>query len=467
MARDFRRPERRQLSLLPPDMQDWLPEDDIVHLVLDAVSLMDLSEYEEDHRVGGVGQAPFAPSMLLALLIYAYSHGVKSSRAIERLCRRDAGYRYIVCEHVPDHTVIARFRRRHVDRLQAVFATVLRMCRDAGLIRLGLVVLDGTKVKANASLDANRSAATIDEQVRRMLAEAESTDQREDRRFGPEGRERLPPALSRREDRLARLCACKARLEREAEAAAARQQAKIDARAAAEQASGKRRRGRKPKPAAGSVDPERVANPTDPDSRIMKTRRGWVQGYNAQLVVTPQQIILASEVTTEANDVRQLQPMLDQAQAMVELLLGEDAVLGAAAADAGFWSEENAANQTEECELFIATCQDRKQRAELREAASPRGRMPKGLSARQRMQRKLRTKRGRTIYAKRGVSVEPVIGQMKDRQGAGQFSMRGLGACRGEWHLQSAVHNLRKLHRESVRRRAAGGRMDEKQENRA
>ena len=195
----------------------------------------------------------------------------------------------------------------------------------------------------------------------------------------------------------------------------------------------------------------------------MKTRRGWVQGYNAQAVVTTQQIILATEVTTEANDVQQLQPMLTKAQAMVELLLGEDEVLGAAAADAGYWSEENAASQTEECELFIATRQDRKQRAELREAASPRGRMPKGISARQRMQRKLRTKRGRAIYAQRGASVEPVFGQMKDRQGAGQFSMRGLGACQGEWHLHAAVHNLRKLHRDSVRRRAAGSQMAGKQ----
>jgi transposase len=325
-------------------MRDWLPQDDIVHLVLDAVSLMHLSEYEEDHRIGGVGQAPFAPSMLLTLLIYAYSHGVKSSRAIERLCRRDAGYRYIVREHVPDHTAIARFRRRRVDGLQAVFATVLRMCRDAGLIRLGLVVLDGTKVKANGSLEANRSAATIDEQVRRTLAEAESTDQGEDRRFGPEGRQRLPPALSRREDRLARLCACKARLEREAEAAVARQQAKIAVLAAEEQASGKPRPGRKPKPAAGRVDPERVANPTDPDSRIMKMRRGWVQGDNAQLVVTPQQIILASEVTTEAtNDVRPLQPMLDQAQAKVELLLGEDAAANRATAS---WSSRRECSVT-------------------------------------------------------------------------------------------------------------------------
>ena len=142
-------------------------------------------------------------------------------------------------------------------------------------------------------------------------------------------------------------------MEREAEAAAARQQAKIDARAAEERGSGKRRRGRKPKPATGSVDPARVANPTDPDSRIMKTRRGWVQGYNVQAVVTPQQIILVSEVTTEANDVQQLRPMLTEAQAMVELLLGEDALLGAAAADTGYRSDENAASQTEECELFI------------------------------------------------------------------------------------------------------------------
>jgi hypothetical protein len=147
-----------------------------------------------------------------------------------------------------------------------------------------------------------------------------------------------------------------------------------------------------------------------------------------------------------------LKPMLDLAQAVVERVMGEDAVLGAAAADAGYWSEDNAASQTAECELFIATRQDRQQRAELRDAPAPRGRMPKGLSARERMQRKLRTRRGRAIYRQRGASVEPVFGQMKERQDAGRFSMRGLVACRGEWHLQAATHNLRKLHRESVRR---------------
>jgi hypothetical protein len=329
-------------------------------------------------------------------------------------------------------TVIARFRRRHVERLETIFVRVLEMCRDAGLIQLGLVVLDGTNVKANALLEANRSAATIDEQVGRMMAEAESADRREDRLFGPEGRETLPKAL-------ARLRTCQAKLQRQA---AARQQAKIDARSAEEQATGKRRRGRKPKPANTSVDPDRVANPTDPDSGIMKTRQGWVQGYNAQAVVTPQQIILAAEVTTDANEVQQLKPMLDFIQAVVEQVMGEDAVLGAVAADAGYWSEENAASQIVECELFIATRQDRQQRAELRDAPAPRGRLPKGLSARERMQRKLRTRRGRAIYRQRGASVEPVFGQMKERQDAGrhpQLAEAPPGVCPARQISRSAT----------------------------
>jgi len=196
----------------------------------------------------------------------------------------------------------------------------------------------------------------------------------------------------------------------------------------------------------------------------MKTRRGWVQGYNAQAVVTAEQIILAADVTTEANDVQQLTGMLDAAQANFEAVIGEDAVLGAAVADAGYWSEANAASETEGCELFIATQKDHKQRADLRCAPAPRGRMPKTLSARGRMERKLRTKRGRALYRQRGATIEPVFGQMKERQGADRFSMRGLERCRGEWQLDAAVHNLRKLHRESVRRlgNAANGRQQDR-----
>ncbi len=292
MAHDFRCPERRQTFLLPPDMRDWLPEDDIVHLILDAVALMELSAFEAAHKLGGVGQAPFAPSMLLSVLIYAYSHGVRSSRAIERLCGRDAGYRFIVGEHVPDHTVIARFRQRHVGQMKSVFLQVLDLCREAGLIRLGLVALDGTKVKANAALEANRTASTIGEQVSRMLAEAEATDAQEDRQFGADaGGPAMPKGLGRHADRLARLTTCQEKLKARAAAATARQQEKIAAREAEEKASGQRKRGRKPKAPDPRVDPDTVANPTDPDSGIMKTRRldtcvQRVLGYNAQAVVT-------------------------------------------------------------------------------------------------------------------------------------------------------------------------------------
>jgi transposase len=458
MARFFREPDRRQRHLLPVDMMDWLPAGDIVHLIVDAVALMDLSGFEAAYKVGKAGQAPFAPRVLLALLIYAYAHGTRSSRAIERLCGRDAGFRFIVGSAVPDHTVIARFRRRHVDRMRAVFLAVLELCREAGLVRLGLVALDGTRVKADAALDANRTARRLEAEIARMLAEAEAVDAREDRRFGDRRGDELPVGLTGAADRRARLAACKEKLARRAAEAAARQRAKVEARAAEERTTGRRKRGRKPKPPDAAVDPDAVANVTDPDSGVMKTRRGWVQGYNAQLVVTRDQIILAADVTTEANDSQQLTAMLDQAQANVEAVLGEDAVLGAAVADAGYWSEANAASETEECELFIATRKDREQRAALRDAPPPRGRMPKGLTARERMDRKLRTKRGRGLYRQRGRTVEPVFGQMKDRQGAGRFSMRGTERCRGEWQLDAAVHNLRKLHRESVRRAERGGR---------
>lgn len=458
MAHFFREPDRRQRFLLPVDMMDWLPEGDIVHVVVDAVGLMELSDFEATCKVGRAGQPPFAPAMLLALLIYAYSHGVRSSRAIERLCRRDAGYRFIVGDDVPDHSVIARFRQRHAKRMKGVFLQVLELCREAGLIRLGLVALDGTKVKANASLDANRTASTIGEQIDRVLAEAEATDAREDRQFGPKASgPAMPGDLKRRGERLARLKACQEKLQAKAAAAADRQQKKIAAREGEEKATGRRKRGRKPKDPDPSVDPDTVANTTDPESGILKTRRGWVQGYNAQAVVTTGQIILAADVTTEANDVRQLTGMLDQAQANAEAVLGEEALLGAAVADAGYWSEANAESQTEECELFIATQKDHKQRAALREAPPPRGRMAKSMTARERMDRKLRTKRGRALYRQRGASVEPVFGQLKDRQDAGRFSMRGLELCRGEWQIQAAVHNLRKLHRESVRRKENAG----------
>jgi hypothetical protein len=355
--------------------------------------------------------------------------------------------------------------------MKDVFLGVLRLCREAGLVKLGLVALDGTKVQGNASLDANRTIASIEAEIAQILAEAEAADAREDSQTAAQQGATLPKSLAGRADRLARLRKCKERLERQAAAAAARQQAKIDAREAEEQATGKCRRGRKPKAADPSVDPDTNACVTDPDSGIMKTRRGWLQGYNGQIVVTTGQIIIAADVTTDANDVQQLHPMLAQAQANVVAVTEEgqqdEITLGAAVADAGYWSEANVAAETEDCELIIATQKDHKQRAALRNAPPPRGRMPKHMTTRERMDRKLRTKRGRERYRRRGASVEPVFGQMKDGQGARHFSMRGLERCRGEWNLHAAVHNMRKLHRESARRAENAGKHNEERTRKA
>jgi transposase len=452
MATFFRKPDRRQRLLLPVDMLDWLPESDFVHLVLDAVEQMDLSGFEAEYRTGGAGQAPFAPAMMLAVLIYAYANGHRSSRKVERLCWRDVGFRMIVGEHVPDHSVIARFRRQHAERLQAVFVAVLELCRAAGLGRLGVVALDGTKVAANAALAANRTAQTIDQEVAAILAEAEATDAHEDAEHGELRGDELPPDLRNREARLKRLLAAKQRLAQEAAERAAAQQEKVDARAAKEAETGKQKRGRKPAPPSAEVDPQAKANPTDPDSGIMKTAKGWVQGYNAQAMVSEDQIILAGGLTQEANDVHQLEPMLTAALLNLELASGEEVALGAMLADAGYWSEANAEAETEEAERLIATRSAHRQRAAGRDQPPPRGRLPSDLSPRQRMERKLMTKRGRDLYALRGQTVEPVFGQMKETQGADRFMVRGLTACTGEWTLHCLAHNLKKLHAHRVHR---------------
>ena len=245
---------------------------------------------------------------------------------------------------------------------------------------------------------------------------------------------------------------------REATERAAAQQAKVDARAAEEAATGQRKRGRKPTPPSAEVDPQAKANPTDPDSGIMKTAKGWVQGYNAQAMVSEDQIIIAGALTQDANDVRQLGPMVTAALVNLEMVSGEEAELGAVLADAGYWSEANAETETAEAELLIATRRDHRQRAALRDLPPPRGRMPIHLTARQRMERKLLTKRGRDLYRRRGQTVEPVFGQMKGTQGADRFMVRGLTACAGEWTLHCVAHNLKKLHAHRVRRTANGRR---------
>jgi hypothetical protein len=304
---------------------------------------------------------------------------------------------------------------------------------------------------ANAALAANRSHDALEEEVRRILAEAKAVDAEEDTWYGPDWRgDELPDGLGRRTERLKRLRLkeAKERLEREAEAAAKAAQEHLLQRQTEEDATGKKKRGRKPKVVEPIPTNEAKANTTDPDSRIMKTRQGYVQGYNVQAVVSKDQVIVAVGVTQEANDVQQLEPMLQTMERTLEAAGIEDRP-EVGLADAGYWSEANirACSLPEMPDLLIATTKDWKQRKLLREKGCPRGRIPKGLSLRDRMERKLLTKRGRALYKLRGVVVEPVFGQVKEGQGFRRFMRRGLEAASGEAALIGTTHNLLKLWR--------------------
>jgi transposase len=444
--------DREQSYLMPPSLRDWLPEDHLAWFVLDAVAGMDLSAFEAKYRADGWGAAAFPPSMMVPLLLYAYSTGVRSSRKIEHACGTDVAFRVVAGNRKPDHATIARFRRNNLKELEGLFTQILRLCAEAGLVKVGVVAIDGTKIEANAALAANRTheglGKEIEREVAKMLAEAESVDAEEDARYGKKRGDELPEELRTQKSRIERLRECKARLEREAEERAAEQQRKIDERAVKERETGEKLRGRKPNEPDATVEPEAKANVTDPESRIMKTPAGYVQGYNAQAAVTEGQIVLAAEVTQEANDKKQLQPMIEKTAENIEAA-GVDRKVGAALADAGYWSDANveAVEGRGGPEPFVATTKDWKRRKALRERAPPRGRIPRGLSCRERMERKLATKRGRAAYKKRSQTVEPVFGQVKYARGIDRFLLRGLEGARAEWKLACGTHNLLKLWR--------------------
>ncbi len=448
MGYNFRIVDRDQMYLMPPSLREWLPENDLAWFIMDAVSQMDLQKFRGRYRADGCGNAAYDPSMMVSLLLYSYCMGERSSRRIEGLCVRDVAYRVIAANQAPDHATIARFRQGYEKELGELFTQVLKLCTEAGLVKVGLVALDGTKIKANAALDANRTHASIEEEVQKWLKEAQATDEEEDRLYGSDRRgDELPPELADRRSRLARLKECKERLEREAAQAAAEQQAKVDAAKAEEAATGKKRRGRKPKAPDPTPEATAKANVTDPDSRIMKTRKGYLQGYNAQAVVTEGQIIVAAELTQEENDVHQLHPMLAKTKENLAAAGCQEEVQ-ALDADAGYWSEANIRNADPDGpELLIATTKDWKQRKAMREQPVPRGRIPANLSPRERMERKLLTQRGRALYKKRSQTVEPVFGQIKDARGCDRFMRRGQSACDSEWKLICATHNLLKLWR--------------------
>jgi transposase len=341
MAYNFLRSDRDQPFLLPPDLRDWLPADHLAWFVLDVVDQLDLEPFLRGYRADGHGHPAYDPKTLLGVLLYAYAIGVRSSRQIQRRCIEDLAFRALAGNQLPDHVTIARFRVRHQQALAGFLVQSLKLCAAAGLVRLGVVALDGTKVAANAADRANRTLAKLQEEVAAILREAAEIDQREDRQHGRARGDELPFELAGPSGRLARLQQAKARLEAEAAARQRRYKTRVADLAAAARAEGRQPRAHiKPRPRDEAPNPGAVANTTDPDSRFLHTRNGTVQGYNAQAVVTEDQVVVAAALTQEANDLQQLEPMLQAVDQTLDAAEIPDRPV-TLLADSGYWSIAN------------------------------------------------------------------------------------------------------------------------------
>ena len=458
MAANFLGCDRDQELLLPPSLREWLPDNHFAWFVLDCVAGFDLSAFYADYRADGHGRAAHDPSMMVALLLYSYARGTRSSRAIERGCIEDVACRVIAANRVPDHCTISRFRQRHQAALAGLFGDVLALCAQAGLIGLDVVAVDGTKVHANASHHANRDYEQL---AREVLEHAAETDRLEDEQFGDRRGDELPPELATGEGRRAWLLDAKRRLEaqrvaearpvpgpRPARARAAKRRleedlaAEIDGnqRYEAYRAGGVmrdgRRFGRRPDPYTPPAIPAGKVNLTDPDSRNLKTTSGYMQAYNAQAVVTAGQIVLAAEISTDSLDTANLQPMIQTACRELHRA-GIDGQPGLVLADAGYWRNdaiEALINQG--IQTLIAPDADRRK--------APRPGRRGGLYDFTR--RILQTDRGKQLYLRRQGMIEPVFGQIKHNRGARTFHHRGRAAVRTEWRMLTATHNLLKLH---------------------
>ena len=444
MAYNFLACDRDQAFLLPPDLRQWLPADHLAWFILDVVDQLDLGPFLAAYRADGHGHPAYDPKTLLGVLLYAYAIGVRSSRQIQRRCTEDLAFRVLAGNQVPDHVTIARFRVRHQQALAGVLVQSLRLCAAAGMVRLGLVALDGTKVAANAADKANRTLDKLQAEVAQILAEAAEADQAEDRQHGPARGDELPAELASPTGRLARLRQAKARLEAEAAERQQRYQQRVAELAAAARAQQPKAHYR-PRRRDEAPNPKATANVTDPDSRFLHTRNGTVQGYNAQAVVTEQQVVVAAELTQEANDVQQLEPML---QAVDRTLAAADVHQrpGRLLADSGYWSIANLTSIPDAPELLVWPSKTGRT-GKPRKDGKPSASRSDGLRAA--MFATLRSEPGKACYATRKQTVEPVFGQLKEQQGARRFTRRGLAACDAEWKLLCGTHNLLKLWRHS------------------
>jgi transposase len=458
MSKSFRTDDLNQSLLLPPSLHDWLPENHLARFLVDVVNALDLEAiYASYSEKDGRGLSAYAPAMMVRVLLYGYATGVYSSRKIQLRTYEDVAFRFLSADAHPDHSTLAEFRKRHLNALAGLFTQALQLCAKAGLVKLGHVAIDGTKIKANASKHKAMSYGRMSETEQRLkqeidglLKQAEDTDAAEDELYGKgKDGDELPEELSRRESRLKKLQQAKAELEEEAKEKAEQQRAEAEGKLAArreqEQQTGKKRRGREPRvgdPEQAQPEAKAQRNFTDGDSRIMPdgpNKGSFVQGYNAQAAVdSTVQVIVAAEITQQTNDSGQLLPMLEQLEA--NMGRKPDAV----SADAGYWSEANATDEkVAGINLHIATARMKHDPTMATESGPP----PDQATAKQAMEHKLRTQEGRAIYTMRKAIVEPVFGQIKEVRGFRRFSLRGLDNVRAEWKLVCATNNLLKLFR--------------------
>jgi len=448
----FRPYQPDQLLLLPPSIQEWLPEDHLGRFVSEVVDELDLTAIEERYSEER-GYPPYHPRMMVKVLVYGYCTGTYASRRLAAKLIEDVAYRYLAAGNQPDFRTISDFRKEHGAALAGLFEQVLKLCRKAGLVKLGRVAIDGTKVKANASKHKAMSYGRMAEKERElkreiaeMLERAEAMDREDDARYGPDrSGDELPEELQHREGRLKKIREAKAALEAEAKEQAAQEaetaKARTVERAREEQRRGRRFGGKPPQirdPEQAEPAPKAQRNFTDPDSRIQKTPDGFIQGYTAVLAVDEAaHVIVSQHVTPSAPEARELLPAVDRIRQVLRRKPKQ--VL----ADAGYWSETNVNGLAERgIDGYIARGRVKHTEPPL---PPPRGRIPAKLSLAERMQRKLRTKAGRAVYAKRKETVEPVNGQIKQARGFRQFLRRGVERVGEEWALICTAHNLLKL----------------------
>jgi len=419
-----------------------LPEDHLSYFVSDLIDQLDLSQIEQHYEREERGYPPYHPRMMTEVLVYGYCVGVFSSRRLEKRLSEDIAFRVLAAGNEPDFRTISEFRRIHLKALEGLFVQVLQLALKLGAMKLGRVAIDGTKIKANASKHKAmsyermlREEQRLREEVKQLLAEAEQTDKDEDKRYGRNRRgDELPAELGRREERLKRIAEAKKALDARARAEAEQKDQNSDKNGRPGAGS---KRGRR---AAAQPKPKAQHNFTDPESRIMKGPDGFVQAYNAQAAVEPAlQLIVGQALSQQANDKQQLIPMIErvreQAGQKVQQVL----------ADSGYCSEENLRKAAKKkVDLYVATG---KQKHNQPVPSSPRGRIPKSATLVERMKRKLMSKAGQGIYARRKTIVEPVFGQIKQAQGFRQFLLRGVDKVRSEWALVCATHNMLKLYR--------------------